>query len=100
MLLTPFAIPQRATLVQLAVSLLVIGWAMTQYEWSGRINVRRLRIVEGALAVVAVIMVVVVLSFRDRTEPPFAGYYEETFTSENQAPVGAGPPTTPLGRRR
>ena len=47
LLATPFTIAQRATLLQLAATLLVIGWAMTQPEWRDRIHVARLRARQG-----------------------------------------------------
>ena len=85
LLATPFTIAQRATLLQLAATILVIGWAMAQPEWRDRMHVARLQLIKGVLVVVAAVSVVLVFHLRDHgAEVPFAGYYEDTFTSTSQ----------------
>jgi hypothetical protein len=85
LLATPFTIAQRATLLQLAGTLLVVGWAMTQPEWRDRFHVARLKLVKGVLAVVALSAVALIFHLRDTdASVPFSGYYEQTFTAPAQ----------------
>ena len=85
LLAAPFTIEQRATLVHLGGSILVVVWAMTRVEWRSRIHVPRVQLLWGTLAVVgAVTLVLMVQLSRTEGSIPFADYYEDTFKSENQ----------------
>jgi hypothetical protein len=85
MLAAPLTIEQRATLIHLGGSILVVVWAMTRVGWRSRIHVPRVQVLWGMLTVVAAVMLVLVVQL-SRTEGsiPFADYYEDTFSSENQ----------------
>jgi hypothetical protein len=84
LLVSPFTVPQRATLVQLAVTVLVVGSSTLTTTWRERFHVARLQLLKGVLAVVAVLAVVVILQLRENRNVPFAGYYEQTFTAPAQ----------------
>ena len=85
LLASPLVIEQRATLVQLAATVLVVLWAMTRPEWRSNVRVPRIQLLWGLLAAVAVLMVVLIVQLsRDDGSLPFADYYEETFASEGQ----------------
>jgi O-antigen ligase len=85
LLAAPLTIEQRATLIHLGGSILVVVWAMTRVEWRSRIHVPRVQLLWGTLAIVGAVMLVLMVQL-SRTEGsiPFADYYEDTFKSENQ----------------
>ncbi len=92
----PFTIEQRATLVHLGATVLVIGWAMTRPEWRSRIQVPRVRVLWGVLAVVAVLMVVLMVQLSGEDGSlPFAGYYEAHVHIRGSAALRSGADARP-----
>ncbi|WP_116999660.1 O-antigen ligase family protein [Desertimonas flava] len=85
LLITPFAIEQRATLVHLGATVLVIGWAMTRPQWRSNIRLPRAHLLWASLVVVAALMVLVIVQLsQPKGTMPFSDYYQDTFFSTGQ----------------
>lgn len=85
LLLTPLAIEQRATLLHVGASALILAWGVAHSHWTRRIYVPRVRLLWGFMLVLGGLMAVLMVSLsRGEGSVPLAGYYEQTFASEGQ----------------
>jgi len=85
LLLTPLAIEQRATLLHVGASALVLAWGVAHSRWTSRIYVPRVRLLWGSMLLLGGLMAVLMVSLsREEGSVPLAGYYEDTFASEGQ----------------
>lgn len=85
LLLTPLAIEQRATLLHVGASALVLAWGVAHSRWTSRMYVPRVRLLWGFMLVLGGLMAVLMVSLsREEGSVPLAGYYEQTFAAEGQ----------------
>lgn len=85
LVLTPFTIEQRATLLQLGAVLLVVVWAVLHSEWNDRIHVTRVKLLWGSMLLLGGMMAILMISLSGSDSTvPLAEYYEDTFEAEGQ----------------
>lgn len=85
LIITPFAIEQRATLLHLGTSLIIVVLAVINANWNDRVHIKRVKLLWGFVLGVGVVMAVLMVSLSDDDgSVPLAAYYEETFQSEGQ----------------
>lgn len=85
MLIAPFTIEQRATLLHLGASVVVVIWAVAGSEWNDRIQVTRVTLLWATMLVIGVLMGVLMFNLgQGEGDLPLADYYHSTFQSVGQ----------------
>ena len=85
LLIAPFTIEQRATLLHLGASVMVVIWAVVSSEWNNRIHVTRVKLLWGSMLFIGVLMGVLMFNLaQSDSELPLAEYYDSTFQAQGQ----------------